>query len=62
MKKILTLLAVTIACTMNAQFNTNYGDSALNNITSGTWNSAFGYKSLFSNTEGKYILHMEHCL
>ena len=50
MKKILTFLALTIACSINAQNNTNTGTESLNSITSGTDNSAFGYQSLKSNT------------
>jgi len=51
MKKTFTLLALTVAFTINAQTNTNFGTESLNSNTSGTWNSAFGYKSLESNSE-----------
>ena len=52
MKKIFTLLALTIAFTVSAQTNTNFGTESLNSNTSGVFNSAFGYQSLKSNTTG----------
>ena len=50
MKKKFTLLALTIAFTVSAQTNTNFGTESLNSNTSGVFNSAFGYQSLKSNT------------
>ena len=52
MKKIFTLLALTIAFTVSAQTNTNFGTESLNSNTSGVLNSAFGYQSLKFNTTG----------
>ena len=52
MKKIFTLLALTIAFTVSAQFNTNFGTESLNSNTIGFSNSAFGYQSLKFNTTG----------
>ena len=53
MKKIFTLLALTIAFTVSAQTNTNFGTESLNSNTTGVLNSAFGYQSLKFNTTGK---------
>ena len=52
MKKLFTLLAVTIAFTINAQTNTNIGTESMESNNTGTNNSAFGYQSLRSNTSG----------
>ena len=54
MKNIFTLLALTISFSMNAQTgNTSTGTSALaSGSLTGSYNSAFGYQSLYSNTTG----------
>jgi len=50
MKKLFTLLVVTIAFAVNAQTNTNTGTESMESNDTGTNNSAFGYQSLKSNT------------
>ncbi|MDC0870166.1 tail fiber domain-containing protein [Flavobacteriaceae bacterium] len=53
MKKIFTLLALTISFIMNAQTdNTSTGTSALNSISTGDNNSAFGVNALTANSSG----------
>ena len=53
MKKIFTLLALTITFNMNAQTdNTSTGTSALNSISTGDNNSAFGVNALTANSSG----------
>ena len=52
MKKLFTLLGLTIAFTVNAQTNTNNGTESLEPDPTGTNNSAFGYQSLKSNDSG----------
>jgi trimeric autotransporter adhesin len=56
MKKLFTILALTIGFSINAQTgNTSYGTSALANITTGgDYNTASGLSSLYSNTTGSY--------
>jgi len=56
MKKLFTILALTIGFSINAQTgNTSYGTSALANITAGgDYNTASGLSSLYSNTTGSY--------
>jgi len=56
MKKLFTILALTIGFSINAQTgNTSYGTSALANITvGGDYNTASGLSSLYSNTTGSY--------
>ena len=53
MKKLWTLLALTISFSMNAQTdNTSTGTSALNSISTGDNNSAFGVNALTANSSG----------
>ena len=55
MKKIFTLLALTISFSMNAQTgNTSTGTGALYSNTTGYNNTASGSNSLYSNTTGYY--------
>ena len=55
MKKLFTLLMLSISFNMSSQTgNTNYGTNALSDISSGDYNAAFGYQSLenkLSDTE-----------
>jgi hypothetical protein len=54
MKKLFTILALTIGVSVSAQTgNTSTGTNALANITTGDYNSAFGEGALYWNTEGQ---------
>ena len=62
MKKSLTLLALTIAISMNAQFNTNYGIQLLITLLQVPTILHLDINLSFPIPKGNTILHMEHYL